>query len=519
MKIKYLFPAIIAVLTGMNSCDKDFEEINTNPVSAITMDPEYIFSNAQRNSVQTGLHYEGEIVQQINVPYGGVLEGGNRNTFNDSNADDNFTSLYQNSIRGLVDVIDKVKEDPVKINLYSMARIWKAYCFQILVDTYADVPYSEAGLGYLESVFNPKYDDQKTIYADLLKEIEEATNALDPAKLTVKGDLFYKGDIAKWKKLGNSLLLRVGMRYTEYDESVARAAATKAVDPARGGVMTSNADNAIIQYNDIFTYGLGSTLNGGERHNYYAGAPFVDYMKSTNDPRMLYLFVKYEIPTNPLATAGAANTNPADQQGMPYGYDETTLLTAPDFPGKIGAAYAYTQFNRATVAKVTAKYWLATYACTQFLLAEATHRGYINTGISAQEYYEAGIRGALTQTDNEYGADLNITVDQQDIFLAETDIAFDPDRALEQINTQYWVATFMQWPESWANFRRSGYPALSPINYPGCDPSVTTPSAGGFIRRLSYPLREKSANASSVQEAASRIGGDQLGTRVFWDVN
>ena len=240
---------------------KDFEEINTNPVSTISWVLN-MSSNAQRNSVLTGYHYEGEIVQQINTPYGGVLEGGNRNTFNDSNADDNFVSLFQNSIRGLVDVIDKVKDDPVKINLYSMARIWKAYCFQILVDTYADVPYSEAGLGYLEGVFNPKYDDQKVIYADLLKEIEEATNALDPSKVKVKGDLFYKGDIAKWKKLGNSLLLRAGMRYTKYDEAVARAAAAKAVDPARGGVMTSNADNAIIQYNDIFNFGLGSTLNG-----------------------------------------------------------------------------------------------------------------------------------------------------------------------------------------------------------------------------------------------------------------
>ena len=75
MKIKYLIPAIIAVLIGINSCDKDFEEINTNPVSAISMDPEYVFSNAQRNSVLTGYHYEGEIVQQINTPYGGVLEG------------------------------------------------------------------------------------------------------------------------------------------------------------------------------------------------------------------------------------------------------------------------------------------------------------------------------------------------------------------------------------------------------------------------------------------------------------
>ncbi|MDX9930778.1 MAG: SusD/RagB family nutrient-binding outer membrane lipoprotein, partial [Bacteroidales bacterium] len=438
MKIKYPVLFLIALLAGLNSCDKDFEEININPVAMTTMDPVYEFADAQRNSARTDHTYPGQIVQQIITPYGGVLEGGNRNTFNDSNANGTFNGLFQGPVRALVDVIEKTKDDPVRSNLYNMARIWKAYCFMLLVDTYGDVPYSEAGRGYLDATFLPKYDDQKVIYADILKELEEATDALDATKVKASGELFYKGDIAKWKKLGNSLLLRAGMRYTKYDASVAEAAAAKAVDPSRGGVMSSNDDNAFIQYSDVFTFGLGNTLNGGERHNYYVGAPFVDYLKLTNDPRMLFTVVKYEIPTNPLATAGAANTNPGDQQGMPYGYDETTLLNAPGFPGKIGAAYAYSQFNRATVAKTTEKFFYVTYACTQLLLAEAAHRGYITTG-TAEEYYEAGIRGALSQHGNDYGEAYASTVEQQDAFLAGAEIAFDPDRALEQINSQYWV--------------------------------------------------------------------------------
>jgi hypothetical protein len=516
MKIKYLFTTVIALLIGMSSCDKDFEEINTNPVAITSLDPMYVFANAQRTSEQTNISYWGQLTQQIITPYGGVLEGGNRNTFNDGNASGVFNSLYGGSIRALVDVIEKVKNDPSKSNLYNMARIWKAYCFHLLVDTYADVPYFDAGRAYLDGNFTPKYDDQKVIYADLLKEIEEATDALDASKDRVRNEIFYGGDIAKWKKLGNSLLLRLGMRYTKFDAAIAQTAVQKAVNPARGGVMASNEDNAYIQHNANFTWGVGSTLNGGERHNYYVGEALVDYMKITNDPRIEFTLVKYQFPANPLATAGEANTNPDDQQGMPFGYDETTLLEAPGFPGKIGAAYAYTQYNRATWAKTDKRFLMVTFASTQLLLAEARHRGFITTG-TAQEYYEAGVRAALTQTEDEFGATYVISEAAQDEFLAGPEVAFDPDRALEQINSQYWVANLFTWAEVWANFRRSGYPQLSPINYPGCDPSVLTPSAGGFVHRLAYPLNEKLSNPENLAEAATRIGGDLLGTRVFWD--
>ncbi len=79
----------------------------------------------------------------------------------------------------------------------------------------ADVPYTEAGQGYLQGNYLPKYDNNETIYADLLKELSEATAALDASKTIETNDLFYKGNIDQWKRLGNSLLLRIAMRYTK----------------------------------------------------------------------------------------------------------------------------------------------------------------------------------------------------------------------------------------------------------------------------------------------------------------
>ncbi len=515
MKIKGILPVLCSALIVISGCTKDFEEINTNPIQARDLDPVYQFSNAQQASAVPSYHYQGEIVQQVNTPFGGVLEGGNRNTVNEVNSNPTFNTMYTGPIRNLTDIILKLQNIPERSNLYNMARIWRAYCFQILVDTYGDIPYSEAGRGYLESTFLPKYDNQEEIYKDLLKEYEEATNALTAGKDVVNGDMFYQGDIVKWKKLGNSLLLRVGMRYSKVDEATARTTVAKALDPARGGVMTSNADNAFIQFNAIYTNSTSNALLGGERANYYVGAPFIDFMKTRNDPRLSRIAVKYENPGNPLATTGAANTNPADQQGMPYGYDESSVATAPGYPGKNGNAFLYSQFNRSTVFRIEAPEFLVSYAQTELLIADAIQRGY--AAGSVKEHYEAGIRAHMTQT-VLYGVTApEITLQEQNAYLVQPLVAFDPAQALKQINEQYWVASFRNWTEAWANFRRTGYPQLAPINFPGEDPSVDAGDAGGFIHRLPYPLRERSVNTANLQAASQRMGGDNLGVRLFWD--
>jgi hypothetical protein len=506
--------ALSVLLISVSSCTKDFEEINTNPVLPVTLDPVYQLSKSQQTAAIPAYHYQAEIVQQLITPYGGVLEGGNRNTVNEINANPTFNTLFTGPIRDLTDIINKIKDNPERSNLYNMTRICKAYCYQVLVDTYGDVPYTEAGKGFLESAFLPKYDDQKAIYEDLLKEYEEATDALSTSKDMVTGDLFYKGDITKWKKLGNSLLLRAGMRYTRTDEAKARAIVQKAVDPARGGIMTTNDDNALIKFDATYTNTTSSALLGGERANYYVGKPFIDFLKSRNDPRLPYIAVKYANPNNPLETAGAADTNPASQEGMPYGYDENSLASTPGFPGKNGSAFKYSQFNRATVVRIDAPEFLVTCAQTQLLLAEASQRGYI-TG-TAKDYYEAGIKDHMNQK-ILFGDSFTISPEQQNAYLLQPSVAFDPSRALQQINEQYWVASFKNWGEAWANFRRSAYPSLSPINFPGEDPAVDAGNAGGFIHRLTYPLREKSVNTLNVKTASDRMGGDNLGTRVFWD--
>ncbi len=516
MKRIYIYLTLALLLFSLTRCDKDFEEINTNPVLATSLDPGYLFSTAQFSSAVNTLAYQSAIVQQIVTPFTGVLEGGNHNVVYDPNSNLLFNYMYLNggsSVTGggpvvlLTDVIDLTKDDPSRSNLYNMARIMKAYIFQILVDTYGDVPYTDAGKGFLSSIYLPVYDNSEDIYTDLLKELTEAVAALDASKSLEKNDHFYAGDIAKWKKLGNSILLRVAMRYSKVNPTLAQQYVAAAY---AGGVMESISDNAYIKFNSTFNNPSGNTYQGTERANYYLARPFVDYLKNTGDPRLAVIAVKYEFPANPLATAGTEDTTPADQIGMPMGYSEGTISEDPLYPGKSGAAWKYSQLNRRTVAKLEVPEFFVTYAQTELLLAEAVQKGWITGDV--QSFYEAGVRAHMNQM-AQYDATATIAVADQDAYLLAN--PFVPANALELINTQYWIASFQNGSEAWANFRRSGYPALTPNPYPSADPAV----AGDFIHRLVYPVREKSVNEANYNAAVSRMGEDNLATRIFWDIN
>lgn len=509
MKKLFIYLTIASIFWGSTSCDKGFEEVNVNPVLATGIDPVYLFSNAQFGSAIATQNYQMQIVQQINTPYTGVLEAGNHNVVYDPNSNANFNSLYlQNGpVNLLTTVIAQTKDLPARSNLYNMSRIWKAYVFMVLVDTYGDVPYFEAGKAYLSGINLPKYDDQKLIYDDILKELSEGTKALDASKTIESGDLFYKGNIAQWKKLGNSLLLRAAMRYSKTDATKAKQYVTIAMDPANGGVMTDNKDNAFIPFNSTFNHPLANYFQGTERGNVYLGKALVDYLKSTADPRLRVISVKYATPANPIATAGAEDTTRASQDGMPYGYNESTIANAPGFPGKIGAAFKYSQINRRTLGKIDAPEFFVTYSQTQLLLAEAAQRTW-TTG-DPKTLYNAGVKAHMAQM-AQYDVLATVSESDQNAYLTAN--PYNAAKALEQINTQYWLSSFLNGSEAWANFRRSGYPAL-PVNpYPGKDPSVKD-----FIRRLVYPVREKSVNTANYDAAVARMGADNLGTPLFWD--
>jgi hypothetical protein len=507
MKIlKYNALILIILLTG--ACDSGFDELNTSKTGALAIDPAYQLNNVVLNINGGGfaggsqLIYDLGIVQQIISPNSGVLTGANYNQDNRNATQTLWQGYYRNCVRNTIDVINKTKDDPSRANLYNMARILNAYVFIVLTDEYGDIPYTEAGMGYIEVNFFPAYNAQEDIYTDLISELSSAAAALNPSGKIETADVLYGGEVAKWKKFANSLLFRVGMRLSKRDESKAQQTVS-AISIA--DLILTNADNAVIRHDANYQNGMGTTLNGTEAANFYLTEPFVDHLKNTNDPRLVSIAVRYEGATSgPTQQPAIATFDPADQVGMPMGHDNSTIGAVATDLG-LASFYDFSQVDRRRMMKLTAPYFMVTAAQTQLLLAEARHRGWIATGTVA-EYFEAGIRAHMEQMEL---FDAASAVDSGDIDTYVTNNPFDPASAFEQINTQYWIASFLNGPEVFANYRRSGFPVLASNPYPGKEVD--------FIRRLTYPVSEGSVNEANLQVAIARMGPDLLDTRVWWD--
>jgi hypothetical protein len=388
-----------------------------------------------------------------------------------------------------------------------------------LVAEYGDVPYSEAGKAVSETIFFPKYDDDAVIYDDLYKELKAAIAALNPSGDYVSADLFYGANaqpsvktanaadqVAKWKKLGNSLLLRLGMRYSKVN---ATKAASIVAEAFAGGVMASNADNAYVK-NDgtLYAQADNAALQNFSQFN-YAAEPFVNQLKSTTDPRAKFMIAQFADPGK-VSNDLNPDTVLANQYGVPIGKTDAQLSVAP-YRGTRGGGLNYSQFNIYKLASPAAPEFYVTYAQTSLLLAEAAARGWIPGGdAAAQTYYENAIRADMAEY-SLYPGTTPISTSDVDGYLAQPGVAYDPAEALKLINTQYWIVNIRNGTEAWANFRRTGFPVLSPNLF-------NNNLSGGFVRRMSYPNVEASANTANYQAAAAAIGGDKLTSKVFWDI-
>ncbi len=508
MKNIIKYNLLLLTLMFASACDSGFDELNTSKTGALSIDPAYQLNNAFLNINGGGfaggspLIYDLGAVQQIISPNSGVLTGANYNQDNRNATQTLWQAYYRNVIRNTTDVINRTESE--RSNLVSMARILQAYAFMVLTDEYGDIPYTEAGKGYIDLNFFPAYDAQQDIYNSILQELSAASSALNPAVRIETADVLYGGNIDLWKKFANSLLLRAGMRLSKVDPG-------KAQQTVQGlplnDLILINADNAGIKHDANYQNGLGVTLNGTEGANFYLVSSFVDHLRDTDDPRLVSIAVRYVGATSgPTQTPDNASFDPALQVGMPMGHDNSTIPAVATGLG-LASFYEFSQVDRRRMTKLTAPYFMVTAAQTYLLLAEARQRGWITTGPTADEYYELGVRAHMEQMAMYDPAS---AIDNADINTYIGNHPYDAGNALEQINTQYWIASFLNGPEVFANYRRSGYPALASNPYPGKEVD--------FIRRLTYPNSEGSVNTDNVQAAIQRMGPDRLDTRVWWDI-
>jgi hypothetical protein len=515
----YLSSLLLGCLLAGSSCKKDFVKINTDPnqITEGQINFNYLFTSAELQTSgntdgngyedwRNNLIYSGCMIQHLSSTF--AYWDGDKYlysaTYNSAYWDEN----YPNSIANIVDVIQHVKQDTAQANFYQICRIFKAFMFQRMTDMYGDCPYFQAGLGYISGITAPRYDRQQDIYMDLLHELQDAAAKLNPAKSNTVGpaDLLYGGDPLAWKKFAGSEMVRVAMRLNKVDPATAQVWVQTAI---QGSVITANAENAILQHQNVtgtsVTNGNGLILLGNDPNGYRLNETFVSFLRNTDDPRLSYLGT---VCANPSLPADKGDTTFTRQLGQPGGYDPPNSGSARDLTHALnwpGNQNNYSIVNRYTFARLDAPTFFLTASETQLLLAEAAQRGWI-TGDPAL-YYKTGVKAAMSHL-AQAGAG------PSDACIATWLAAhpYDPSTGLEQINDQYWIAGFMDENECFANWRRSGFPSLTPVNYPG---NVT----GGTIpRRFTYPPGEAASNTANYNEAISRLSnGDKMTSRVWWD--
>ena len=521
----------LLVLLPLLSCNtEELQDLNINPQAVNEIDLNFVFTAAQVGTAsggsagdnrfidwRTNIGMGSYLIQQLAVAGGGIAPGDKyTENFESNNAP--FEFFYGDALKNLSEVIYQTGPEGYdagnKVNLRQAARIMKVLNFHRLTDFYGAVPYFEALQG-MQGMFFPAYDPQSAIYADMLKELEEATASFDPSSIDNAGfasaDLVYNGDIAKWRKFGYSLMMRLAMRASNVAPQMANEYVTKAI---AGGVMQSNEDNFLVPMSEgpslwINQNGISRAFypgDGGQPS--FLSKTFVDFLKgepntvADDDPRLMII-------SGGIANWTAnewipININPLQQKGMPNGYEAGDLEELEG--GPIDQQSTYSRINYLLLQRDD-PYMLMNFAEVAFLQAEALEKG-IGSGISgtAKAHYEAGVKSAM-QMYTPFDPSLTVSDGEVATYLTLHPYGVEKP-ALEMIGEQLWASKFLNWWEAWSDWRRTGYPVLTPTNHPS---NVTQ---GQIPRRLRYPAQEA---ASNPQFGEGSTSPDIFTTRVWWD--
>jgi hypothetical protein len=296
--------------------------------------------------------------------------------------------------------------EEVTVNKKATTEIVAVYAWANLVDTYGDVPYTEAlkpsGAG---EVIQPKYDDAKTIYADLIKRLDAAIATIKTSKAGFSSDLIYHGDMNHWKKFANSLKLRLGINLADVDAALAKSTVESAYT---SGAFTSNADNAVIDFpGGQYANPVYLELNG--RTDYVGSNVLINAMNSKADPRIASYFEPVSGTTYVGGTYGS-NSNYA----------------------------ANSHVNETYVNNANAQGDILDYAEVCFILAEAAQRGF-SVGGTAAAWYDKGVLASM-----EYW---HVAPAAAATYLAAN--PYDAANWKSSIGTQAWIAMYNRGYEAW----------------------------------------------------------------------
>ncbi|GAA0523158.1 SusD/RagB family nutrient-binding outer membrane lipoprotein [Chitinophaga japonensis] len=474
LKLTYIL-STAAVLLAV-SCTKDLTKLNENEKKPDAVVASTLFANAELavTDVLTSTNVNLNIFRLL-AQYWTETTYTDESRYNLANRNipqNVWHALYRDVLTDLAEAKALVEADAtldagVKKNQLAQIDIVNIYTYAVLINTFGDIPYTDAL--DIENL-SPKYDDAHTVYLDLLDRLDVAINNLDVASESFgSSDLLYRGDVAAWEKFANALKMRLAMVIADSDPAVAKAA----IEEASPNAFSSSDDDAIFEYSTIppNTNPLWVDLVQSGRLDFVGANTTIDTMNALNDPRRQFYFNEAPGGGYKGGIYGASNSY---SSFSPAG----DLLRAKDFPSV----------------------WID-YMEVEFLRAEAVERGFTVGGTAMTHY-----NNAITASIINWGG----TEAQALTYIAQPNVNYLTATGgwKGKIGVQKWLALYNRGFEAWTEWRRLDYPEL-----------VAPPRALSDIPvRYTYPVSEQNLNKINYDEAAAAIGGDDVATKLFWDM-
>jgi hypothetical protein len=485
------FITALLTLSVIPACKKDFFDINTNPNKPSDVTVNYLLPSAEgaiAHAMGNDLEIFGGVWAQYwtQSPASSQYKQFDRYNPSSNSFDHVWDNLYSDALEDLNVIVAKATASGQK-QYVACAKILQAYAYQVLTDNWGDVPLSQA-LQAPSGVISPQYDNQSAIYTTIISLVSEGISMIDENATGTPGtpgsdDLLLGGDLSLWKKFGYTLELKIYLRLSEINPSLAQAGIagldTSAVFLGSGEEVKINYANEGGKTNPL----TSSIIQLGYVQDLVASKTCMDYLLNNNDPRVDVFY-------DPDVTTGT-------QVGIAQGNFNISSSTPVSFPGvATGGDGSDPTF---ATASSTAPVKLMTGYESYFLQAEAAERGWLTSAGSAQSLYEAGI----TENFVSYGlADTSAAT-----YYAQPAIDYSlAANKIKAIITQKWVAMCgNQNDEAWIEWRRTNYPDFFTI-------SVNSLIGNNFPARLLYPSGEISNNGSFP-------GQKPITLKVWWDAN
>ncbi|MBF9255276.1 SusD/RagB family nutrient-binding outer membrane lipoprotein [Pontibacter sp. 172403-2] len=484
-----------AALLSFMSCTKDFEEMNVSPNQPAEASAGQLFATAQYNFADNigdewnngrmGMYYAQywSSTYYTDESRYKIREGVNQTMWN---------TFYADVLRELQEAQKLAAESNQNgsENQVAIAEIFQIMTYHYLSDIYGGpIPYSEA---LDPDNATPKYDSGPEVYAGLLADLEKQIAILDVTKPGfTSGDIVYSGNVALWKKFANSLRMRIALRMIDADEAAATEAIRKSLDPANGGIISSNEESALFRW-------LSSPPNNNpineafkSRVDFSMSATFVNYLKKYNDPRL-------PVYAQPLST------DPNAYVGELYGLKQGDERNSNGDQTVVSLPSVYAIGAQAPTI-------LLDYSEVEFMLAEIAARN-LSVGITgtAEEHYQKGIKASF--------AFANLSEDEANNYIAR--VPYVAAEWKDAIGSQKWIAMYTQGIQAWLERLRLDFEDpytgeeifVAPIGG-STDPDVTL-----VPERMSYPVTEAALNGESYQAAIDLLGKNSKGVKTWWDI-